>query len=132
MDLASTIAEVNLSVSDFEVGVGIGHAEHEFLFDYVKFLVSQDLAAVDFGDCLIDWQDRQMHPHFVAPLTSRGRQLVELIGFHEDRLRKSGLLNSQKGLRVAQERFMQVLFTPSDVYRVPLAQSFASLLRNNK
>jgi hypothetical protein len=67
MDLASTIAEVNLAASDSEFGVGIGHAEHEFLFDYVRFLVSQDLAAVDFGDCLIDWQDRQMHPRTLLP-----------------------------------------------------------------
>ena len=132
MDLACTIAEVNLSTSDSESGVGIGHTEHAFLFDYVKLVVSQDLAAVDFGDCLIDWQDRRMHPHFVAPLTSRGRRLVDLIDSQENRLRNSGLLDSQEGLRVAQERFMQILFTHSDVHRVPLAQSFASLLRNGR
>jgi hypothetical protein len=132
MDLASTIAEVNLAGSNSEFGLGIGQAEHEFLFDYIKFLVSQDLAAVDFGDCLIDWQDRQMHPHFVAPLTSRGRKLVELIDLHEDRLRRSGLLSSPKGLRVGQERFMQLLFTPADVHRLPLAHSFGVLLRNGK
>ena len=130
MDLACTIAELNLSASNSECGVGIGSAEDEFVFDYVKFLVSQDLAAVDFGDCLIEWQDRRMHPHFVAPLTSRGKKLVDLIDLHENRLRESGLLNSQAGLRVAQERFMQILFTPSDICRIPLSQSFAYLLRN--
>ena len=132
MDLVSTIAEVNLAVSNSEFEVGIGGAEHEFLFDYVRYLVSQDLAAVDFGDCLIDWQDRQMHPHFVAPLTSRGRKLVEIISVHEGRLRNLGLLNAPQGLSVAQERFMQVLFTPSDIGRIPLARTFADLVRDGR
>lgn len=132
MDLALSIGEMSLSRGNGEIGIGIGHAEDEFLFDYVRFLVSQDLVSLDFGDCLIDWQDRKMHPRFVAPLTSRGRQLVKLVGFHEDRLRASGLLTSLQGVHVAQERFLQLLVTSSDVHRFELAYSFADLVRDGK
>jgi hypothetical protein len=132
MDLAVTIAEMNLSRRDSEIGIGIGYAEDEFLFDYVKFLVSQDLASVDFSDCLIDWHDRKMHPSFVAPLTSRGKQLVQLVCFHEDRLRGSGLLVSPQGLHVAQDRFFQLQVTPADACRFELSSSFADLVRNGK
>jgi hypothetical protein len=132
MDLAVTIADMNLARRNSEIGIGIGHAEDEFLFDYVKFLISQDLASLDFGDCLIDWHDRKMHPRFVAPLTSRGRRLVELVGFHEDRLRASTLLTSPHGLHVAQERFLQLLVTSADAHRFELAYSFANLVRDGK
>ena len=132
MDLAISIAEANLSRRNSEIGIGIGHAEDEFLFDYVKFLVSQDLATLDFGDCLIDWQDRRMHPRFVAPLTSRGRKLVKLAGSHEDRLRASGMLTPPPWLHVAQERILQLLTAPSDDYRFELVYAFADLVRDGK
>lgn len=62
--------------------MGMGEPEHNFVFGFVKLLVAQNLAQIDYADCLIDWIDRQMQPHFVAPLTSRGRALVALI--HEE------------------------------------------------
>ena len=124
MDLASTIAEAHLEIDNSEVGVGIGQQEYSFLFDYVKFLVSQDLAIIDFGDCLIDWNDRLMVPTFLAPLTSRGRRLVDIVGAQEDQLRTLGLLGSEQHLRVAQERFLTILFTPTDIGRVSLVRSF--------
>lgn len=58
-----------------QFGVGL---EHDFKWAFVPFLVAQNLADVDIADCLIDRNVRQMLPHFVAPLTSRGRQLVQL------------------------------------------------------
>ena len=65
-DLAIELAEENLRINNSECGMGIGDEEDQFLFDYVKFLVSQDLAMIDCGDCLIDWEDRRIQPHFVA------------------------------------------------------------------
>jgi hypothetical protein len=124
MDLATTVVEGNLAVDNAETGMGLGKQEYDFLFDYIKFLVSQDLATLDFGDCLIDWNDRMMVPSFLAPLTSRGRRLVEIVGAEEDRLRSLGALDSEPHLRVAQERFLQILFTSTDAGRIHLVRSF--------
>ena len=124
MDLASTVAEAHLQIDKTEVGMVIAEQEYSFLFDYLKFLVSQDLAIIDFGDCLIDWNDRLMVPTFLAPLTSRGRNLVDIVGTQEDQLRTLGVLSSEQHLRVAQERFLTILFTPTDIGRIPLVRSF--------
>ncbi|WP_244374946.1 DUF4365 domain-containing protein [Nitrobacter winogradskyi] len=82
MDAVCNAVEYNLSVRKSEFGMGMGEPEHNFVFGFVKLLVAQNLAQIDYADCLIDWIDRQMQPHFVAPLTSRGRALVALI--HEE------------------------------------------------
>jgi hypothetical protein len=108
MDVAMIVAEASLARAASEFGVGVGPVEHEFLFDFVKFLVSQNLAFVDYADCLIE-TDRGMQPQFVAPLTSRGRALVLAIGAQEDRLVAAGGLPSGKGLRVAQEGFFEMV-----------------------
>jgi hypothetical protein len=79
MDLVSNLVELNLIRTESEFGMGIGSKEYNFLFRYIEFLVSQDLANVDLGDCLVDWNDREMVPRFIAPLSSRGRGLVRLI-----------------------------------------------------
>ena len=81
MDLASTIAEFHFETDlDLElrgiIGMSLGGDEYEFLFDYVQFIVQQHIADVDFSDCLIDWYSREMVPRFIAPLTSRGRELL--------------------------------------------------------
>lgn len=124
MDLVSTTVEMNLVHSNSDVGMGLGAKEYDFLFGYVKFLVAQDLADVDFGDCLIDWNDREMVPRFVAPLTRRGRDLVTLIGQKEDQLRSAKLLPDLKFIRVAQEHLVQMVVTASGVERLPLTAAF--------
>jgi hypothetical protein len=91
MDLASTIAEFHFEMNlDPElrdvIGMSLGGDEYEFLFDYVQFIVQQHIADVDFSDFLIDWYSREMVPRFIAPLTSRGRELVRLIGELQDSL----------------------------------------------
>lgn len=124
MDLVTTIVETNLALMKSEFGMGMGFQEYEFVFGYVQFLVAQDLADIDFGDCLIDWNDREMVPRFVAPLTRRGRDLVKLIGQKEDQLRLSQALPPSDGIRVAQEHLMQLVVMPSDVLRAPLIALF--------
>lgn len=119
IDLATTAAELNMPLEGHaETGVEITSDEHNFLFDYVKFLVSQSLAHVDFADCLVEWVDREMHPHFVAPLSARGRQLVEFISQREDQMIKDGLLPKESGLRVCQEGFFEMV-PMSYLRRVP-------------
>jgi hypothetical protein len=124
MDLVTNLVEMNLAFGESDYGMGLGAEEYDFVFGYVKFLVAQDLADIDFGDCLVDWNDREMVPRFVAPLTRRGRDLVRIIGDREDQLRSAGLLPEQKFIRVAQEHFVQMVVSPSDVERVPLIAAF--------
>ncbi|CCG85972.1 hypothetical protein EPIR_0607 [Erwinia piriflorinigrans CFBP 5888] len=109
MDLVCDAVEYNLHAADVSFGMGMGDTEHHFVFDFVKFLLAQDLAQIDYSDCLIDWVDRQMQPHFVAPLTARGRKLVSLIHKRETELVAAGTLPDGFGLRVAQEGFFGMI-----------------------
>lgn len=59
------------------IGVGIGGAEYEFVNRYIRFLISQNLVYYDFYDFLIDWEEREMTPIFLCPLTPRGGAVVE-------------------------------------------------------
>jgi len=124
MDLVTETVEMNLDFMGSDYGAGMGAQEYDFVFGYIQFLVAQDLADIDFGDCLIDWNDREMVPRFVAPLTRRGRDLVRAIGQKEDQMRLSGVLPDSDGIRVAQEHLIQMVVMPSDVQRVPLIAAF--------
>jgi hypothetical protein len=59
---------------------GIGFSvNHGFLWEYVTYLVKENLAEVNFHACLYDYEERKMQPRFIAPLTCRGRQLLDYI-----------------------------------------------------
>jgi hypothetical protein len=58
--------------------VGMGSVEHDFLEDYLRFLVEQSLAHIDYSDIIIDIVHRQMHPTILVPLTARGRTVRDL------------------------------------------------------
>ncbi|BFI70108.1 DUF4365 domain-containing protein [Yersinia pseudotuberculosis] len=120
MDVAMTVAEVELHNQNSPFGVGVGDSEHNFLFEYIKFIVHQRIADVDFSDCMIDWYDRAMQPSFMAPLTSRGKELVRLIHELECRLKAEDRIEDTGLLRVAQEGFVQLLFTTSEIQRIEL------------
>jgi hypothetical protein len=126
MDLVMEVAEELL---DEDAPLGVGEREHDFLFEYVQFLVEQQVADVDVSDCLIDWVDRGMHPTFIAPLTSRGRQLVSLIHQWEDRFAADGLLQMPNGISLAQETFIRMSFRSADYERMPLIREFGALIR---
>jgi hypothetical protein len=128
MDLVTNLVHMNLDRAEGEYGMGLGSEEYEFLFRYIQFLVSQDLANVDFGDVLIDWNDRQMVPHFTAPLSLRGRALVRLISEREDHLRSAGVLPAIDRVRVAQEHFLQMIVTEHDIARVLLTEEFERII----
>ncbi|WP_097471405.1 DUF4365 domain-containing protein [Escherichia coli] len=102
MDVAITVAEVELHNQNSPFGVGMGDSEHNFLFEYIKFIVHQHIADVDFSDCMIDWYDRAMQPSFMAPLTSRGKELVRLIHELECRLKAEDRIEDTGLLRVAR------------------------------
>ncbi len=108
-DVIMNAVEYNLSVLDSDIGMGMGATEQQFTFDFVKFLLAQNLAQIDYSDCLIDWVDREMQPHFVAPLTSRGRELVAFIHEEERRLVEDGQMENEGALHVAQEAFFEMV-----------------------
>ena len=129
MDLVLKAAESNLEAADSEFGVGVGGPEHDFVFDYIRFLVAQNLADIDFTDCLIDWQDRQLTPKFIAPLTVRGRALVKAIHSREKAFVDKGELPSGAGLSVAQEGFVEMV-EMSYFRRRPRIRQFQQVLRS--
>lgn len=126
MDAVCNIVEYNLEASESPFGMGMGYEEHGLVFGFVKFLVAQNLAQIDYADCLIDWVDREMQPHFVAPLTSRGRALVKLIHAEEEKLVAQEKIPHGNGLHVAQEGFfgMQLM---SYVRRFPRISQFQAV-----
>ncbi|NQY87956.1 MAG: DUF4365 domain-containing protein [Colwellia sp.] len=132
MDVAATVAEQTLANQDSEFGMGVGDSEHIFLFDYVKFLVHQNIADIDFSDCMIDWYDRQMQPSFMAPLTSRGKTLVKLIKELEWKLKSEGKIEETGHLHVAQESFVQVVFTHSEINRIALINQVKNEYLNSR
>jgi hypothetical protein len=128
IDVPVMVAEANLYTSNAEVGVGLGEREHDFLFAFVQFLIAQNLAHVDFATCLTDWLDRRMQPHFVAPLTSRGRTLVRHIQEKEASLVADGYLPDIGTTLVAREAFFGII-PPSLSSRLPRIQAFQAAMR---
>lgn len=129
MDLIASIAEANITMLGYDVGLGIGDVEHKFAFSFLKFIVAQNLADIDFADCLIDFEDRAMHPTLIAPLTARGRELVTVLDASEDRLIELGKL-PKDGLRVAQEGFVEMV-SKSYVQRLPRVLTFHQLMNGH-
>ena len=120
-----TVAESKLIASNAPTWVGVGDQEHEFLFGYTKFLVYQHIAD-------IDWYDRQMQPSFMAPLTCRGRELVRMIQKIESKYKECGDLPDTGLLHAAQEGFVQLLFTPSELQRISLVDDIQKIYKSSK
>lgn len=50
----------------------IGCQEHEFLWQFIRFITKENLAIVNFDACLFDWEERKMDPRIIVSLTYRG------------------------------------------------------------
>jgi len=125
MDLAMTIAEFN---NNTEFGCSIGSAEHDFLHDYAKFIISQNLATINYSDYLIDWRERQLQPMFIAPLNRRGFELLNYINKIEQE-HKDTLPNTT----LVRERFIEMKFyTQDDFARLELGQKIREVFLNKK
>jgi hypothetical protein len=120
MDVPLTVAEIELCNQNSPFGVGVGASEDNFLFEYIKFIVHQHIADVDFSDCMIDRYEHDRQPSFMAPLTSRGKKLVRLIHEIECRLKSDGKIKDTGTLRAAQAGFVRLQFTPNEIQRVEL------------
>jgi len=122
MDLALAIAEYN---NETELGLGMGYTEHEFLHEYAKFLMSQNLASIDYSDYLIDWKERQLQPTFIAPLTVRGRQLLDFIKTTENKFR-----TELPATTLVRERYIEMQFRTQDDYmRLDLGKKLREILK---
>jgi hypothetical protein len=106
IDLVMTLADYN---NNTDRGMGMGPNEHEFLHGYATFIMSQNLANIDYSDYLIDWKERELQPSFIAPVTNRARQLFEFIREfelkHQTKLPKTTLI---------RERGIEMKFYSSD------------------
>jgi len=90
-----------------------GGREYEFLYEYIKFIVSQNLAEVDFSNCLIEWDERQLVPRFLAPLTHRGKTLIEFINSIE-----IDYPTIMPETQLVQERLMELVFDTYSYNRI--------------
>lgn len=74
MNLLLNIAEYKSKSGQFFFP--IGSAEYEFVNNYIRFLISQNLILYDFSEYLIDWEDREIVPIFITALSPRGQAVV--------------------------------------------------------
>lgn len=126
-DLALFVAEQNLDEAADRLAAG--PREHAFLFDFVRFMVGQNLAGIDFSRRLIDWVDHGRQAQFVAPLSPRGRKLVGLIQSVERELVAAGALPDAGYAQAAQEGFFALL-PQSLTSRLPRIRAMQDALRD--
>ncbi len=89
--------------------------------------MSQNLAEIDFGDCLIEWDDRKLVPRFLAPLTYRGRILSKYVNEEEN---KHPAIMPETHL--VQERFLQLAFDNYTCLRIEKAQRIQEQYRKSQ
>lgn len=122
MDLAMNIAEYN---NETEFGFGIGYTEHEFLHDYAKFVMSQNLATIDYSSYLIDWKERQLQPTFIAPINGRGYELLNFIKSVEEKYK-----DQLPPTTLIRERFIEMQFHSQDDYqRLEVAKRLRQIIK---
>lgn len=78
IDLCLQIVEFNINKRNNICGFSMGMYEHNFIDEYIVFLVSQNLVIIDYSDYLID-KERGVHPILLMPLTKRGQAVRDLI-----------------------------------------------------
>lgn len=127
-DIACNAAEFDLQARGFKIGTGMSQPEYEFLFGYVKFLLVQRIADVDYASFLVSWRGMDVLPSFVAPLTTRGRTLIYTIREEENRMMEGGKLPEEGFLRVAQEGFFEMV-EASYIRRLPRVHMFQRRVR---
>lgn len=57
----------------------VGVEEHEFLWEFIKFITKENLAKVNFDSCLLNWEERRMTPRILVPLTFRGIEYCKYV-----------------------------------------------------
>lgn len=104
---------------------GIGIFEHEFLNDFVKFLVKQNIAFVDYSEYLID-KERGIQSQFIAPLTKRGRELITEIHQLEEKIFKT---NDNS---IFYERTVDIRYADYEIYEMKKCNEFKESMKKKK
>ena len=103
-------------------GISIGQVFHDFLWSYIVFLIKENLADINFHTCLYDYEVRQMHPRFIAPLTYRGKQLLHYINSLEQQFL------DEASVPLICESFVHLAFDHYSVLRLERLIKLQSLL----
>lgn len=59
--------------------IHIGSQEHEFLWNFIKFITKENMAIVNFDACLFNWFERGMDPRILVSLTYRGQEYINCV-----------------------------------------------------
>ena len=118
MDIICKVAESRAEI------VTIGEYEYQFAYDYMRFVVAQQLADVPWSECMIDWEDRGVVPSWMGRLTRRGRQIVDHVYRLEMNLRESGVIAAHPLLHVMQETSVSMQWSPYTYERIDLSRDF--------
>ena len=107
VSIATEIAQ-----SKSKEGISIGQVFHDFLWNYILFLVKENLAEINFHACLYDYEVRLIQPRFIAPLTYRGRQLSHYVSSLEQQYLEDS------GVPIMCESFVNLNFDHYSVIRL--------------
>lgn len=107
--------------------VALSFREYEFLYEYFRFLVNQNLAEIDLGDCLVEWNDLGLVPRFLATLTNRGRALSKFIC--ELEVTNSSIMPETV---LIQERLLQLKFDTYSYNRIKKAEIIQNTHREGR
>ncbi len=114
-------------IADFKSkGIGIS-PNGTFLWKYINYLVKENLVELNFHSCLYDFEYRKMIPMFLAPLTYRGRELLDYISKKEMSELKDG------DCSIVCESFLYLYFDVPCIMRLErLSKLKEEILKTNK
>lgn len=121
MSLIWTAGQGILGLTAPGVGWSLGPDDYEFVLGYVTYLSARDLVRIDYDSFMEMWDELQVVPDVVAPLTPRGRAVLARIRSLDDSLE----------VRVVQDMYF-VGFEEWDVLRhLPPLLNFKERISRN-
>ena len=107
-------------------GIGVSVYD-DFLWEYIRYLVKENLAEINFHSCLYDYEERHLLPRFIAPLTYRGRQLLQYISLLENKFLDKSIVS------IVSESYIYLQFDRCSVDRLyRLSELQTSFIKDGK
>jgi hypothetical protein len=119
MDLVMDIAEIKAAYERTSPEISLSSTEYDFILEFVRLLVEQDLARVDFDAFMRYWEKDEYVSDFISPLTARGLEVSNYIA----------QIDPSTGIRVIQDKPFQGIPRFEHLRRVPVVETFKSTLR---